>query len=170
MNTTKNRLAELASENCVTRERARKALVAEGGNDVVDALAQELSGTTRQRRWEAVVALSGIASPLCALSLVRAMDDEDTDIAWIAAEGIAKLGEAGFIAVLSRLTHHSSIRFCRLAHHSLKVLRGAAKHPAEVKHVMTALKSLEPTLAAPVAAYEALQSLRNTSAAVALCT
>ncbi len=160
MNTTTGNLAELASEDGVVRERARKALIAEGGYEIVHAQIGELTDPRRQVRWEAVMVLSGIADPVSALPLVHAMEDQDSDIAWIAAEGVAKLSDSGLAAVLSRLTNgSSSTQFCRLALHSLKLLRATCKNAEELDAVMHALDSLEPTLAAPVAAYEALQKL-----------
>lgn len=160
--TATSNLAALGSSDGVVRERARNALVADGGHDIVPALINELSDTRRQVRWEAVKALSKIANPIAALPLVRAMDDRDTDVAWIAAEGVANLGDSGFFALLDRLTHNTSTtQFCRLAHHSLRLLRKSTKYRIELDHIMKAMEGPEPTLAAPVAAYEVTQEIRE---------
>ncbi|QDV85813.1 HEAT repeat domain-containing protein [Planctomycetes bacterium TBK1r] len=154
-------LDELASNDGAVRERARKALVATNGHEVVYALIGELVDPRHQVRWEAAKALSEIADPVAAIPLVHAMFDEDNDVAWVAAEGVARLGEPGLLAVLSGLTRAShSVEYCKAAHHSLKEFRKSGKQHTEVDAVMKALEGVEPKLSAPVAAYQALQQIR----------
>ena len=161
MNTTETAIEQLASDDGVVREKARKVLVANKGNEVVRALIAELVDPRQRVRWEAAKALSQIGDPVAALPLVHVMDDEDHDVAWIAAEGVAGMGEPGLLAVLSGLTRSSrSATFCKHAHHALKQMRRQGTHHALVETVMVALEGMEPTLTAPVVAYQALQQLR----------
>ena len=95
-------LSDLAGGNPVVRERARETLVAIG-KPVVPALIQMLSYRRPLARWEAAKALCGIADPLAATALVNALDDEDDEVRWVAAEGVAALGGYGLAALLAEL-------------------------------------------------------------------
>ncbi len=125
------------------------------------ALIAELVDPRKQVRWEAAKALSEIGDSVAALPLVHAMDDEDADVAWVAAEGVAGMGEPGLLAVLSGLTRASrSGAFCKAAHHSLREFLKRGTRNQVVEPVFEALDGVEPKLSAPIAAYEALQKLR----------
>ncbi|WP_442509488.1 HEAT repeat domain-containing protein [Novipirellula sp. SH528] len=159
-------IQQLASDDGVTREKARNALVAAESRDVTEALIAELVDYRHQVRWEAAKALSQIGDSIAALPLVHAMDDDDHDVAWVAAEGVAEMGEVGLQAVLSGLTRSSrSGSFYKVAHHALKEIRKHGKHRDVVAKVMEALEGVEPRLSAPIAAYRALQVLRGDGSA-----
>ncbi|TWU20281.1 hypothetical protein Pla52o_47990 [Novipirellula galeiformis] len=164
MNSNEIKLAvkQLASADGVDREKARQSLVDANSHEVIQAVIAELVDPRRQVRWEAAKALSQIAEPIAALPLVHAMDDEDHDVAWVAAEGVAEMGEAGLEAVLSGLTRSSrSGSFYKVAHHALKQIRKHGRHRQLIATVMESLEGVEPRLSAPIAAYHALQQLRG---------
>ena len=53
--------------------------------------------------------------------LVYALDDEDDEVRWIAAEALIEIGLDGLLTVLSGLVKRSrSINFCRGAQHVLR--------------------------------------------------
>ena len=161
MTTLSTLIEDLESTSGVVREQARKALVARKDPGVVDELIGKLSDARHQVRWEAAKALADISDPVAAIPLVHAMHDEHTDIAWIAAEGVAGMGKQGLLAILSGLTHaHVSLEYYHAAHHALKCFRNCKKYREEIEIVLQALEVMEPKLAAPVAAYQALQKLR----------
>lgn len=154
-------ISQLASDDGMVREQARKALVAAKGHEVTHALIAELVDPRHQVRWEAAKALSEIGDSVAALPLVHAMDDEDADVAWVAAVGVAAMGEPGLLAVLSGLTRASrSGGFCKAAHHSLREFLRHGTSNQTIEPVFEALNGVEPKLSAPVAAYKALQKLR----------
>ena len=153
---------KLASENGVDRMQAREQLVAAGGYDVTRALIAELVDPRQHVRWEAALALKAMADPIAALPLVHAMDDDDEDVRWVAAEGVAGLGEPGLLAVLSGLTRASkSSVYCTAAHQALRELRDHGVHREIIESVMPALEGSERNLSGPIAAYQALQKLRG---------
>ncbi|TWU35228.1 hypothetical protein Q31b_53240 [Novipirellula aureliae] len=161
MTPTETAIKELASKDGVVRERARKALVATKGHEVVHALIGELVDPQRQVRWEAAKTLSEIADPVAAIPLVHAMHDGESDVAWVAAEGVARMGMPGLMAVLSGLTRASfSLEYCKAAHHSLKRMKKSGKQVEEIDKVLAALEGAEPKLTAPIAAHHALQAIR----------
>ncbi|MCM2370239.1 HEAT repeat domain-containing protein [Aporhodopirellula aestuarii] len=166
MNSIERNINDLASDDGVVRDRARKALVAAQGHEVVHALIAELVDPRKRVRWEAAKALADIGSPVAALPLVHAMTDEDDEVAWLAAEGVASLGEPGLLAVFSGITRDChSLEYCKVAHHSLKEFRKIGNHVEVIDKVKKALEGVEPKLSAPIAAYRALQELKLDMAA-----
>jgi len=78
----------LASKNGMTRRKAREELVALG-KPAVSFLTQALTNSRfSQVRWEAAKALGGINDTGSIPSLVNALEDSDSDVAWLAAEAL----------------------------------------------------------------------------------
>lgn len=168
MNTSEiaSTIEQLASEDGMAREKARQALVATSGKEVLTTLVGRLDDRRHQVRWEATKALSEIGDVATANALVHAMHDSNSDVAWVAAEGIARMGEPGLLAVLSGLIRSSrSGEFHRVAHHALKEFRRMGAYREVVDLVMKALDGVEPQLSAPVATYQALQQMQVGAAA-----
>ncbi|MFG0262228.1 MAG: HEAT repeat domain-containing protein [Novipirellula sp. JB048] len=158
----KSAVRQFASADGTAREKARQSLVEARSLEVIQAVMAELVDPRRQVRWEAAKALSQIGEPVAALSLVHAMDDEDHDVAWVAAEGVAGMGEIGLEAVLSGLTRSSrSGSFYKVAHHALKQIHARGRHREITASVLESIEGLQPRLSAPLAAYDALQQLRD---------
>ncbi len=154
-------IAQLASSEPVTRQKARASLVSRGGHDVTRAVAAELVDPRRHVRWEAAKALVEIADPIAAHALLLALEDKDQDVRWLAAEGLAALGETGLLTVLSGLTRRAtSLEFCQGAHHVLHELKPKG-HDEIMDRVLKALEASEPEVAAPVAAYDALVAIKQ---------
>jgi|GEM_PF-491884 len=151
-------IAELGSRIGTGRQEARWALVKIGA-PAVNALIGALSSDSNQVRWEAAKALEEIGDPASAPALVKTLEDWDFSVRWLAAEGLILLGRGGVIPLLQALTTKPDSTWLREgAHH---VLRSQAD--AEVRKVtapvLTALEDLEPTLAVPSAAHDALIAL-----------
>lgn len=78
----------LASKDGTIRQNAREELVALG-KPAVSFLTQALQNSRlAQVRWEAAKALGGINDTGAISSLVNALEDSDSDVAWLAAEAL----------------------------------------------------------------------------------
>lgn len=153
-------IAQLAHHDPAARQTAREKLVQIGGHAVTRALVAEFIDPLPHVRWEAAKALASIADPVAAHGLMHALDDDDDDVRWVAGEGLIALHEVGLTTVLSGLTKRArSLAFCRGAHHVLRELR-AEGNAAIINPVLDALDSPDPEIAAPVAAYQALLTLK----------
>jgi HEAT repeat protein len=154
-------VAELASPNPASRTKARKALVAIG-KPTVPSLISLLAHRKPHVRWEAAKALCGIADPIAAFALVNALDDRDGDVRWLAAEGLAALGQEGLQPLLAALLQRAeSCSFCESAHHVCHTLVKRKKLGPVLRRVLAALKESEPGVAVPPAAYTALSKLQK---------
>jgi HEAT repeat protein len=156
-------VADLASPAPTVRTKARKALVTIG-RLAVPSLIPLLAHRKPHVRWETAKALCGIADPLAALALVNAMDDRDSDVRWLAAEGVAALGRDGLPPLLAALLERArSSWFCEAAHHVCHTLVKKKKFGPILRPVLAALKKSEPEVGVPPAAYAALAKLRKLS-------
>ncbi|MGA7722060.1 MAG: HEAT repeat domain-containing protein [Ignavibacteriaceae bacterium] len=109
----------LASKKGVNRQRARKSLVALG-KPAVSSLTQALQNSKLDHvRWEAAKTLSAIGDTRAIPSLVKALEDKDQDVAWLAAEALRKLKKAAWPAILNALIRNGSdsILLRQGAHH-----------------------------------------------------
>src|SRR5512141_1648894 len=86
----------LASEDGATRLKARTSLVARG-KSAVPLLKRSLQTSRIDHvRWEAVKALGDIGDPGAIPPLVKALEDRDPDVRWLAAEALRKLKQAAW--------------------------------------------------------------------------
>jgi HEAT repeat protein len=154
---------DLASRNPAIRERARETLVYLG-KPAVPALIPLLSHRKPHVRWEAAKTLSGIADPIAATALVNTLDDPDEDVRWVAGEGVTALGREGLqpllAALLERARSHS---FCESTHHVCYALARRKGLGPILEPVLEALEEAEPAIGAPLAAYAALSTLRDSA-------
>lgn len=75
----------LASKDGPTRQKARKSLVAMG-TPAVSSLTQALQNSRLDHvRWEAVKTLGAIGDTRTIPRLVKALEDTDPDVAWLAS-------------------------------------------------------------------------------------
>jgi HEAT repeat protein len=152
-------VGQLSNDDAIARQGSREELIELGGPDVTRALVAALIDPRMQVRWEAAKALQVMADPVAAPALMNALDDEAEDVRWVAAEGLVALKKVGLMTVLSGLIKRArSIEFCKSAHH---VLRGVKTDEcaSAVAPVLKALEQLEPEVAVPPAAYQALIQL-----------
>jgi hypothetical protein len=109
----------LASINGENRQKARKLLVALG-KPAAPSLARALQNSkVDQVRWEAAKTLGTIGDTKAIPALVKALEDKDLDVAWLAAEALRKLKKAAWPKLLRVLikkgSDSASLR--RGAHH-----------------------------------------------------
>ena len=154
----------LASKNGMTRLKARKALVAQGKPAVPSLVLALRKSKSDQVRWEAAKALGAIGDARAIPSLVKALEDGDEDVGWLAAEGLRKFQKAAWPALFRALIKGGadSGPLRRGAHHVLRNRRGNG-----FDYFLTTLKNaLESSLASestPVAAYDILRRMKASS-------
>ena len=152
-------IAELSHESACVRESARTELVALGGDDVIRALIDALDDSHMQVRWEAAKALLALANPVSTTALVNALDDENDGVRLNAAEALIAMKATGLRAVLRGLAMNAtSVEFCHSAHHVLHKLQSLSNL---ICPVIESLKTSQPAVTAPPAAYQALLALNS---------
>lgn len=148
-----------ASKDGVERQKARVA-IEEIGKPAVPSLIKALSDRKAEVRWEAARALGAIQDPEAAPALVNALMDVSFEIRWLAAEALIALEEGSIAPLLKALEAKSdSVDLRAGAHHVLHALERSKKLNAPTLAVLEAIRSMEPEITIPGAAYEALKSL-----------
>lgn len=93
----------LNDKDGLIRQKARLQLV-EIGETAVPALAKVLQeAPSRNARWGAAKALGELLHTGAIPALLDALEDRDSDVAWLAAVALNKLGQAAWKPVLQRL-------------------------------------------------------------------
>lgn len=109
----------LGSKDGVIRQRSRESLVALG-KTAVPGLLEALQNSKRvQVRWEAAKALVALGDTSSIQPFVKALEDRDSDLAWLAAEGLMAFKKAAWPPLLEALIERGSkaVRLCQGAHH-----------------------------------------------------
>jgi len=112
----------LANKDGMIREKARKSLVALG-SPAVSSLIQALqTSELDQVRWEATKALGVIGDTTSIPTLVKALEDSDGDVTWLAAEALEKFKKAAWPALLRALikSKPDSVLLRQGSHHVLQ--------------------------------------------------
>jgi HEAT repeat protein len=100
--THRDLLEELGSENGMHRKRAREALVLIG-DPVTPALSRLLDSDDKRLRWEAAKTLAVTVDPASLQTLVALLRDHESDLRWLAADGLINLGPRSTVPLLESL-------------------------------------------------------------------
>ncbi|MDP1993634.1 MAG: HEAT repeat domain-containing protein [Ignavibacteria bacterium] len=160
----KSLLDLLADKDGVIRKKARKALVAMG-EIVVPSLTRVLRNSKLDHlRWEAAKTLGAIGDVRAIPSLVKALEDRDIDVAWVAAEVLRKFKKNAWPALFRELikSKHDSISLRQGVHHVLLNQKEDGFNDL-LKALMEALKSDSGPETASVAAYHMLMRMKKKS-------
>jgi hypothetical protein len=150
----------LSSDNGSARREARQSLLAIG-SPAVRSLIEALKQKNDNVRREAVKALREIGDPEVPQALIKTLEDEEFDIRWLAAEGVIGLGVSGLKPLLQALIDHGdSPLLLEGAHHVMHYMAkgGLRKY---LGPVLASLEGVEPAVKAPVAAFHALEMLKE---------
>jgi HEAT repeat protein len=112
----------LTSKNAATRMKARKSLVALG-KPAVSSLTRTLQNSKQDHvRWEAAKTLGTIGDSRAIPSLVKALEDSDQDVVWLAAEALSKFKKIAWPQLLRTLVKSKpdSVLLRQGAHHVLR--------------------------------------------------
>ncbi len=154
------------------REETRHTLVAIG-KPAVPSLIKALKNKKALIRWEVAKALEQIADPETAPMLVEALEDDDFDVRWLAAEGLVKMNIKGLKPLLEALElRGESVLLREGAHHVFHDLAKGELRKYLVP-VLASLEALEPgeevpwaarhemAVEVPIAARQALERLEK---------
>jgi len=156
--TVNSLVADLASNDGLLRVKARRSLVAIGGQ-AAGPLVEALTASNQWVRWEAAKALGQIGDPAAAQALVGALEDKMFDVRWLAAEGLIIIGRDSLSPLLQALLENSDSVWLREgAHHVLHDL--AQQGFADIlQPVLVALEDIDASVEVPLAAKTALRNL-----------
>jgi len=152
-------IANLASHDDRTREKARHTLVAMG-KDAVQSLIKALKDKRYLMRWEAAKALGEIADSGAAPALVEALEDEEFDVRWLSAVALIRINIRGLRPLFRALMDRGDSTLLREgAHH---VFHDLAKGELRkyLAPILTVLEQSDPSIEIPWAARRALEKLK----------
>lgn len=167
MNTTKpsdnhldSLLVMLSDTDGMIRQSARESLVGMGGMAVMPLTRALQNSTSDQVRWEAAKALGALGDARSIQSLVKALEDKDSDVVWLAAEALSSFGRTAWPTLLKALiiegTESPTLR--QAAHHVFANQKEGGFHDSVVI-LLSALEAGKLPEAAPIAAIEFLKQL-----------
>jgi HEAT repeat protein len=153
----------LTSKDGMVRQKARRSLVALG-KSAAPTLATALSDSkVDQVRWEAAKALGSIRDTESIPSLVKALGDYDSDVAWVVAESLRKYGKAAWPVLLGEILREDRdcVLLYRRAHH---VFLNQTEEGFDdlLSRLSEALEVGEPREPAMLAAFEILERMKET--------
>ncbi len=138
-------IQDLSSPNGIIRQKARYELV-KMGNPALDYLLELQGAKKHLARWEAVKAISEIGTRESIPILINALEDEEFDVRWLAAEGLIEMGHSSVYPLLKAfISNKDSIHLKEGVHHVLKGLEIRGKYDDDYGII----KALE-TFSAPV--------------------
>ncbi len=145
---------ELGDKDGIVRQRARHDFV-KLGRKAIDYLAELLDAPQNQLRWEAAKALEQIADPISIPLLINSLEDVDSDVRWIAAEGLIRLQPDSLKPLLNNLINRPNSTLLREgAHHVFREYQGIQMR----KVLEPLLRALENAVEnVPIIAEEILQ-------------
>lgn len=150
----------LANKDGVIRQKARDALV-ELGKPAVSSLTRALLNSKQdQVRWEAAKALGGINDTGSIPSLVQALEDNNSDVAWAAADALKTFRKAAWPSLLQALIKSKSeaVALRKGAHHVL-VDQNEDGFNDLLATLLKALESSSAPESSAVAAHEILKRM-----------
>jgi hypothetical protein len=150
----------LANRDGMARRKARKSLVAMGKSAVPSLIQALRNSYVDQVRWEAAKAIGAIGDATATPFLVKALEDQDPDVAWLAAEALQKFKKAAWPALLRTLitqpTYSDSLR--QGVHHVLRNQREEGFNDL-LPLLLKALETKTVPEMTPAAAYNILERI-----------
>lgn len=153
---------QLESNDDKVRTKARKLLVLRR-NLAVPLLSLALANSKIYKvRWEAAKALGEIGDAHAIPVLVMALEDPESDVAWLAAKALEKFRKAAWPELLHALVKRGadSILLQRGAHHILRKQKYDEFNDL-LEALRTALESVSVPESIPLAAFNILERIRT---------
>ncbi len=152
----------LESKDDKVRREARESLVAMS-KQAVSPLSSVLENSkVYKARWEAAKALGAIGDSKAIPSLVKALDDPESDVAWLAAEALKKFRKAAWPELLRALVNQGtdSALLRHGAHHIFRKQKEDGFNFL-LSDLRKALASNSVPESTPLAAYKFLKSMNE---------
>ena len=154
----------LGSKNGLERKKARKALVGYG-KVIINPLLELLDHPKYIFRWEALMTLKEIRDQTLIPVFISKLDDDESEIRWIAAEGLIKQEKYAIIPLLKFLEKNSDSVFAlEGSHHVFNDLHKHKKLPGNFPYdkIMPLLKSTSMSERIKIAIYQILHEIKET--------
>jgi HEAT repeat protein len=161
----KSLMGMLENKDGLIRQKARIALV-EMGDSAVIPLSEALTHSKLdQTRWAAAKALGEIVDVRSIPALVNALDDKDTDVAWLAGVALKKFEKAAWKILLQKLIE-SGVDSVRLRNGTRHVFSGQKEEGFNdlLEELMTALEDTALPESSAIVATEILKQMRSDDA------
>jgi HEAT repeat protein len=154
-------VADFTCDDVTKCQKARRKLVAIG-NQAVDLLVKGLSNKKHWVRWESAKALGQIGDKAATKALVNALEDNEFDVCWLAAEALITIGQDSLEPLLKALADHGD-KSLALRHGAHHVLHDMNRGDLDVilQPVMASVEDTEPHVQVPQVAEKALDALRR---------
>ena len=151
----------LESEDEKVRIRARKSLVTRG-KQAVSPLSLVLNSKIHKARLEAAKALNEIGDLKSIPTLVKALEDPESDVAWLAAKTLEKFRKAAWPELLHALVDHGSksVLLQHGAHHILRKQKAEGYNDL-LDILRTSLESGSVPESISPAAYQMLERMKK---------
>ena len=156
-------LKSLVSDFGMERKKARAELV-RMGRGVLDYLTEYADHPKHIFRWEALKVMEEIADPTSIPFFIDALEDEESDIRWIAAEGLINIGRESIVPLLETIIKKTdSIFVLEGTHHVFHDLKKTEILPKDfpVDKLLSTLKRTDSDEAIKLSAYQILDILNN---------
>ncbi len=156
---------KLCTDDGVKRKETREKLISKGA--VVMAYVKDLYYHPKHHcRWEAMKVMEEIADPAAIPLFLEALEDEESDIRWIAAEGLIHTGKLTIQPLLNLLLNKSnSVFVLNGAHHIFSKFKKRDILPDgfPANELLNHLKHFDNESNLKVVVYKSLDNLRATS-------
>ena len=154
----------LANKNAETRMKVMKSLVALG-KPAVSSLTGALRNSKLEHvRWEAAKTLGAIGDIRAIPSLVKALEDNNSDVTWLVAEALRKFKKRAWPPLLRALmkSEQDSVLLRTGAHHVLRNQNDDGFNDL-LSTLRTALESSTASESTPFAASNILKRMKTKS-------
>ncbi|MFC2086210.1 HEAT repeat domain-containing protein [Bacteroidota bacterium] len=135
-------LERLASSDSSLRIETRNELV-DIGTDIIAYLSEILFFNDHHLRWEAAKTINQMAETEGIEIQIKTLEDDQSDIRWIAAEGLVKMGKKSIVPILKKLQEvgTDSIYLIKGAYHVLHKIYIEKELKEKLKPLVKALNS-----------------------------
>jgi len=156
----------LESEDEKVRIRARKSLVTIGKQAILPLSLVLENSKIHKARLEAAKALNEISNLKSIPTLVKALEDPESDVAWLAAKTLEKFRKAAWTELLRALVDHGSksVSLQHGAHHVLRKQKVEGYNDL-LDVLRTSLESGSVPESISPAAYNLLERMKKSSGA-----
>jgi HEAT repeat protein len=158
----KSLMEMLAGKDSATRQKARNSLVALG-KPAVSSLTRVLRNSKSDHvRWEAAKTLGAIGDAGAIPSLVKALEDSNSDVTWLAAEALRNFKKVAWPQLLRALINSKpdSVLLRQGAHHVLRKQKEDGFNDL-LSTLRTALESSTASESTPFAASNLLKRMKT---------